>query len=584
MAPSRSRTPPLPSRGIELVWEGKYDRRGRRIPPAPVPPDVRLNLDERYAKAGLPVENPPEWRNRLILGDNREALACLLPEFRGAVQLIYLDPPFASDADYAVTLRSTAAGPRSRSIAYRDRWGRGSSYVAFMGERLTLCRDLLTPSGCLFLHCDWHSNAPLRLLLDEIFGADRFVNEIVWYYYNKYSRGLHCLPRAHDTILVYGRSAAPALQPLRIQRPESRRQLVRRNVDGVLRNARDAQGRLMYRTVHDKKADDVWPIPQLQPASAEWTGYSTQKHPLLLERILELASRPGDLVADLFAGSGTTLAAAQRLNRRFVGCDLSLPAVHIAKRRLISAQEPRPGLDVYSVRGQRAPHSAAVMAAILDWLGAEPDAALGPLAGRVRNAVVRVHRDALPFSCREALHELKGVRARSEARLVCCAGEFEAGFWDALEGAGAAGCVLPVPIPKDALDLGTDLDAPPCLLPRARVAASVRGSTVRVTLAGYAAPALSDALAGKPADAEAGLKSVDLWAVDTGWRPGAPFHATWFAAQPSHFRWREPKPVSLKSPPLARTAQSSLLVKVWDGLGRGASCIVSADTLQATRA
>jgi len=569
-------TPPSPPRGYELVWEGKYDGQGRRVPPVPLPPDVRLTLDERYAGLGQAFDIPSGWTNRLILGDNRAAAALLLPEFRGAVQLVYLDPPFDSDADYAVTLGAPGGGPRSRSIAYRDRWGGGASYAAFMAERLSLCRELLAPSGCLFLHCDWHSHAPLRLLLDEIFGADHFVNEIVWYYYNKYSRGQNCLPRAHDTILLYGRTRTPLLHPIRLPRAKPQRQLVRESVDGVLRNAKGPDGHVLYRTVHDKKADDVWTIPQLQPASGEWTGYATQKHPRLLERILELASRPGDLVADLFAGSGTTLAVAQRMNRRFVGCDAGAPAIHIAKRRLIAGQEPRPGLDVYALRSTSlpAPQPEFAVQRILDWLGAVRVPENGPVVGRIGDAGVALHPGGLPFSSAEALRLLERRGTRADGPLVCCAGEFEPGFWEGLEAAGVAGRVLPVCLPGDPEALSAPLESPPCLLPRATVESRVEGNRVRVTLAGFGAPALADVLAGMRTDATEGLDAVDLWAVDPGWQPGAPFQAAWFTGRPSKLRWDRPRQVPLTTPGLERPPGRWLLVKAWDGLGRAATCVL----------
>jgi DNA modification methylase len=344
-------SPPLTAAGHELVWEGKYDSRGRRIHPAPSR-GTSLVLAERFPGNSTTTSRQPD---RLIQGDNWEALPHLTREFQEAIQLIYLDPPFGSEADYSLTLGERASNDRTRTFAYGDRWGPESSYLVYMAPRLAAMRNLLTPSGVLFLHCDWHSHAPLRLLLDEIFGADHFINEIVWHYYNKYSRGRHRLPRAHDSILVYGKTRAPLIHPLRIQRPEPQRQLVRENIGGVLRNARDASGRLMYRVVTDKKLDDVWTIPQLQPASAEWTGYATQKHPLLLERVLTLASRPGDWVADFFCGSGTTLSVAQRMDRRFIGCDIGEPAVHIAKRRLIAGIGSGAGLDVYRVEPRAKP-------------------------------------------------------------------------------------------------------------------------------------------------------------------------------------------------------------------------------------
>ncbi len=579
----------------ELLWEGKYDARGRRRLPA-APRGLALQAIEHYPPHGPSSVLPPGWTNRLVLGDNRDAIACLLPELKGAVQLIYLDPPFGSEADYLIgrgSVQGEAAQGEAehgesgqhrcapRALAYRDRWGEGAdSYLQFMAERLAPMRDLLTPSGCLFLHCDWHNQASLRLMLDELFGADHFVNEIVWYYYNKYSRGRHCLPRAHDSILVYSRTRSPALYPLRLQRDVPRRQLVRRNVGGVLRNARDAQGRLMYQVVHDKKADDVWTIPQLQPASAEWTGYATQKHPLLLERIVALGSRPGDLVADFFCGSGTTLTVAQRLERRFVGADLGMTALHIARRRLIQAPEPRPGLSILRVRGalqaalrrRAGADPAAQRAWTLARMGAEPVPDRQDVHGHLRGLPVHIHLGDAPLTARRAARLALRAQGQPGGRLICGAWDFEPAFWDRLAGLDGSAAVLPVLLPREWLS------APGAahelrLLPRVKAIAK-RGpdhAGVQVTLRAFETPLLAEAIRGTPA--RAGLHAVDSWAVDTGWRSGQAFTATWVATRP-----RKPRPLQLTSEPLTLPvvagARLRVLVQAWDALGACATAWV----------
>ncbi len=294
---------------------------------------------------------PQGWHNRLVLGDNLALLQSLQSgplreqiEAAGGLTLIYIDPPFNADSDFVLRQPVGERHPDNAVLtqhAYRDRWPGGlAAYLAMMQERLVLMHELLAEQGSIYVHCDWRVQAHLRLLLDEIFGPARFINEIVWHYYNKYSAATACLPRAHDTILAYAKSGRHVLNPLRLPREQPRRQLVRENVNGTLKNARDADGKLQYRTVSDKKADDVWAIPQLQPASGEWSGYETQKHPALLERIVNLASNPGDLVADFFCGTGTTPVAAQRLGRRWLGADLGPHGIRIARKRLLALDVP----------------------------------------------------------------------------------------------------------------------------------------------------------------------------------------------------------------------------------------------------
>ncbi len=589
----RGSRPPHPLHGgVELVWAGKYDARGRRRLPDLSARGLTLAPSERYPAQGAAHAFPSGWHNLLVLGDNRAALACLLPEWRGAVQLVYLDPPFGSGADYALNLGAGRAGPPARTLAYEDRWRAGQgSYLSFMAERLAMLRELLTPQGSLFLHCDWHSQASLRLLLDEIFGADHFVNEIVWHYYNKYSRGRHCLPRAHDTILVYGRTRAPAIYPLRLPRAVPQRQLLRRNVGGVLRNARDAEGRLMYRIAHDKKADDVWTIPQLQPASAEWTGYATQKHPLLLERILSLASRPGDLVADFFCGAGTALWVAQRMERRFIGCDLGSPAVHIARRRLLQAAGPRPAFSVLRVRGgtgagsaTRAGAGGAWRARILERLGAVPEAVRG-MHGHRQGWQVYVHGGAAPLTARQALRLAEQAQDTDGRWLICCAWEFAPAFWELLDALREGELwspqgpqLLPVPLPQEwRTQRGVSAD-PLRILPRLRARAERAGSagtaSVRVTLTGYEAPLLDEAIEGRmggAAAAQRGLEAVDCWGVDPDWQPGRVFTAAWTAARAPLRKVQGGRGLALATPPLSAGARRRVLVQAWDALGMAAT-------------
>ena len=381
--PATDRTLLFPSpAALELTWAGK---------PGEVPrPAARLGLVERVGADGAalwaasqPAEKsarflprdaaehpaPGSWRNLLVQGDNQALLAALLDgplrreiEAAGGLKLVYIDPPFDAGTDFVLhqQIGGDDGDPATELVqaAYRDRWGDGAqSYLSMMFVRLRLIHELLDVTGSLYVHCDWRVNAALRLLLEEIFGRERFVNEIVWHYYNKYSAGARHLPRAHDSILVFSKTGRYTFNPLRVARAAPHRQLVRENVAGVLKNARDVAGRLLYRTVSDKKEDDVWRVPQLQPASAQWSGYETQKHHALLERIVGMGSRPGDLVADFFCGSGTTLAVAQELGRNWIGCDLNPQAVQLTRKRLLfttsggNETTTPPRFDVLTVEG-----------------------------------------------------------------------------------------------------------------------------------------------------------------------------------------------------------------------------------------
>ncbi|MHA1149772.1 MAG: DNA methyltransferase [Promethearchaeota archaeon] len=279
-----------------------------------------------------------KWNNKLFWGENLEVLYYLLNNYENKIDLIYVDPPFFSGSNYHIQVKEEGKG--YETVAYHDHWNKElDSYLQMLYERIILFRELLSDKGILFMHLDWHASHYIKLILDEIFGQNRFLNNIVWYYYNKYSSGKKALPRAHDDILVYTKTENYKINEIRIPREKPIRQLKRVMVNGVLKNAKDQNGKVIYRTVTDKKLDDVWTIPCMQPASKEWTGYPTQKHHDLLERIILLGSNKGDLIADFFCGSGTTLLAGERLERRWIGADVSKYAIYLTLKRLRETPE-----------------------------------------------------------------------------------------------------------------------------------------------------------------------------------------------------------------------------------------------------
>ncbi len=281
------------------------------------------------------LKNQENWENLLFWGDNLEVLYYLLTIFENKINLIYIDPPFFSGTNYPIEIEED--GKLYESIAYIDHWEKDlDSYLQMIYERLIVFKKLLAKSGLLFIHLDWHASHYIKLILDEIFGENRFVNDIIWYYYNKYSAGKKNLPRAHDNILVYSKTNSYKLNEIRIPRKKPRKQLKRIMINGVLKNLKDKNGHVIYRTVNDKKLDDVWKIPCLQPASKEWTGFPTQKHHELIKRIIQLGSNEGDLIADFFCGSGTTLLTADTLRRKWIGCDISKYSIYLTRKRLFS--------------------------------------------------------------------------------------------------------------------------------------------------------------------------------------------------------------------------------------------------------
>ena len=240
----------------------------------------------------------------------------------GCCDLIYIDPPFCSN-----TVRSTSRQPRG----FSDVWAGGlKSYLAFLFPRLVECGRVLAPHGLFFAHLDWRAVHYVKIQLDTIFGIRNFLNEIVWHYRTGGSSA-RWFGRKHDTILLYAKqSGRHRFNVLRegIYRTDGL------NYDSGGRPYKTTRRGRLYFNAAGPALTDVWDIPFLSTVSRERCGWPTQKPLKLLERIIRAGSRPGDVVADFFCGSGTTLVAARKLGRRWLGCDGSPRAVSMARRRL----------------------------------------------------------------------------------------------------------------------------------------------------------------------------------------------------------------------------------------------------------
>lgn len=311
----------------ELRWTGKRPYRSTQYYPA--------QLREAYGDA----QNG--WMNKIYWGDNLQVMSHLLKEFRGKIDLIYIDPPFDSRVAYKLKIQLKKQILNNdistfEEKQYEDIW-LNDEYLQFMYERLIIMRDLLSDNGCIYLHCDWHKGHYLKIIMDEVFGLNNFINEITWYYYNKMAPKSACFPRTSDKILVYSKTQKYFFTTLYEKREKPVKQLVRKFIDGKAINARDDDGNVIYKWSFEKRIDDVWRISMLQPADkTELTNYPTQKPEALLERIIQASSNPGDIVLDCFMGSGTTQAVAMKLGRRFIGADINLGAVQTTTKRLLS--------------------------------------------------------------------------------------------------------------------------------------------------------------------------------------------------------------------------------------------------------
>ena len=301
------------------------------------------------------IRNEPStmWRNRLVYGDNLLAMAALLagdeesPSLRGAIDLIYIDPPFDSKADYRtrVSLPGVEVEQRPTIIeqfAYSDTWSEGTaSYLEMITPRLILMRELLSDRGSIFVHLDWHVGHYVKIVMDSIFGSRNFTNEIVWWYYNKMQGNVNCFPRNHDVLLYYRKSADFTFVPQKELRDKPIQQIKRvwSKEKAAIVNAKDVDGKVLYQESTHRTIDDVWRLSMLQPADkTQNLRFDTQKPESILERVISSTTNPGDLVADFNGGSGTTAAVAERLGRRWITTDLGKHACMIMRKRLIDQQ------------------------------------------------------------------------------------------------------------------------------------------------------------------------------------------------------------------------------------------------------
>ncbi|MBM3151077.1 MAG: site-specific DNA-methyltransferase [Chloroflexi bacterium] len=272
--------------------------------------------------------------DRLLLGDNLKIMEALLPEYEGRVDLIYADPPFFTNKRYPSRVGRDEDSRRPEAWllgeGYADHWPDLDAYLDFLYPRLVRMHRLLSPSGSLYLHLDWHADACARLLLDEIFGRERFLNEIIWLYHGP-SPIRTAFNRKHDVILVYNKSKNYTFNVDAVRQP------YHPNTKKTFDSSRKAGFGKVPDLERGKVPEDWWYFPVVARLHNERTGYPTQKPEALLERIVLASSNPGGLVADFFCGSGTSLAVASRLGRRFIGCDSAWQAIHTSRCRLLDS-------------------------------------------------------------------------------------------------------------------------------------------------------------------------------------------------------------------------------------------------------
>ena len=600
----------------ELVWPGKYNEDGtlREVPRVSLPFQVIETINEsratRDAKASgiqptlFDVYQGTEgdtfedgWRNKLIWGDNLLVMGSLLEKFAGKIDLIYIDPPFATGADFSLVAPvgdGTSSVTKAQSIieekAYRDTWGRGlASFLDMMKSRLDMMRDLLSPAGAIFVHLDPNTSYLVRQVMNETFGSDCFCNHVVWSY-KRWPGSQNVFQRMHDDILFYRKVRSNRNHVFNTEYEEASGSYLRRfgGKTQILDPETKTRKITIDRPTKGLAVRDVWDISIVAGVATERTGYPTQKPEALLERIISTCSESGALVADFFCGSGTTLAAAEKLGRRWIGCDLGRWGVHTTRKRLLGIENCKPfevlNLGKYERQywqdasfagsGAAAVTETALyeyLAFILRLYGARPVPGLTCLHGQKNRAMVHIGAVDAPVTIGEVDAAVDECVKLRQKELHVLGWEWEMGLNDLMASAAKAKGVklLSLQIPREVMERqATDKgDVRFFELAYLKATVQTRKLTTRVELEDFVIP--NPELI--PDDVRSKVKKwsdyIDYWAVDWDFQDDT-FMQGWVT-----YRTRRDRSLALASDThtYAKAGSYRALVKVIDIFGNDTS-------------
>ncbi len=662
---------PLSRMKTELVWEGKYDEYGQRrsvdVAGAACPMQKIETVDMPRSEAlasgqttlgELSTTVREDFRNRLIWGDNKLVMASLLKEFRGKIDLIYIDPPFDVGADFRMDVsigeKKEAIGKDQsllEAVAYRDMWGKGAdSYLHMIYERIVLMKELLSEIGSIYVHAGPNVSHYIKLILDDVFDQENYRNEIIWQ-----RHGAHNDPMkfgvVHDSIYFYSKSSIWNFNPVYMPYddeyinerfsyidPENGKRFWPNTLtaagsgpsrkigektlsppvgrhwafdqEGI--NELISQGRIYFSEKGmpylkqyldespGKPCQSIWPDVRMTRSGYERLNYDTQKPEALLERIISASSNEGDLVADLFCGSGTTGAVAERLGRRWIMCDLGRFAIHTSRKRLIELQrrlqsegKPYRAFDVYNLgryerqwwqRERLLGYDNDHRRAVLGFYRAEPlPRPTTWLHGRKGGAFVYVDSIDSLLTRDEVRAAAQEARAAGGRELHCLAWEFEmdlrleAQTIEAAEGVR----IRLLTIPREIMEKNRT-DPPPffdiAVLEAEAVYSKAAGKKkvdirLKKFLPSLAEVPAKELAALKDRAAKDGFDFIDFWAVDFLWDEEKPFEHHW-----QDFRTRKDRSLKTTSDALfdgyPKKGVYRACVKVIDIFGCDSSTVV----------
>ena len=478
----------------ELVWPGKYNEDGtlKEAPRVSLPFQIIETVNESratreaneygqgtlfdyyHATEGETFEDG--WKNKLIWGDNLLVMGSLLEQFAGKIDLIYIDPPFATGADFSFKApigESGDSAPKEASVieekAYRDTWRHGiSSYLSMIHSRLHMMRSLLSETGSIYIHIGVDVAHAVKIISDEIFGDEGFKSEIIWHY-RRWTNVSDTYQQMHDVLLYYGKGSNTTFNRIEIAPTPSQQQVINKGYNVNKVNARGG-GKVLQLLVYDRQkvdalvsggqldvskydrivyrdeeltvANDVWTdIQYLHSQAIERTGYDTQKPESLLNRVVSISSHPGDLVADFFCGSGTTLAVAEKLGRRWIGCDLGRWGIHVTRKRLLGIEDCKPFEILNLGKYERQYWQGAAfseqgseqtlydyLAFILKLYGAQPVAGMAHVHGKKHRAMVHVGAVDAPVTIDEIEQAVDECQRLRQSELHVLGWEWEMGL------------------------------------------------------------------------------------------------------------------------------------------------------------
>ncbi len=588
---------------LGLYWPDKRTVVDKTILPFQVVEVVNVPKAEREREPlfyGQGATEKPDWRNKLVWGDNKWIMSSLLPEFAGKIDLIYIDPPFATGADFSYRVKVEGEEwVKEASVieerAYRDTWGKGlDSYLQMMYDRLVLMRELLSPSGSLLVHIDYRVTSHLRLLLDEIFDANSMRNEIVW---NKGFRGTRSkgiFQHAHDTIWWYSSGEDyPWNQTFEPYKDEDLNRYNKVDEEGrryALIKRRRTDGEVYYGKTYPGEQgkwrnDVISDVPTMAATSGERVGFDTQKPEELLSILVSALSNDSSIVADFFCGSGTTGAVAEKLGRRWIMADLSKFAIHTTRKRLLDIEGCKPFEVLNLGNYQKAKLAENGIGKYVDFIlklyRAEKVQGYTTLHGKKGRRMVHIGAVDSVITEAEVRDVLKECAASGVGQVDILGWDFEMGLHeivDKLKEMVAESKVIPrlVQIPREVLEVrSADAEEVKFFdLNHVDVESKVKGKSVTLKLKDfiisnpeYLPQEVRDKLNEANFDA-----LVDYWAVDFDFKDDT-FHNMW-----QSFRTRKRKELELTAHhDYEKKGKYKVLVKVVDIFGNDTNKLIEVE-------